>query len=113
MSDEEKKCARPGCDRKLRSDNKKGVCADRSKCLSTESGPTESSAEAPPKAKTRKKTVGGDDADIDIRFSELTHGLGFDADELVLGFKREWIAGVKRAVENGDRTEDARPGRDL
>lgn len=96
-------CLRAGCGRKLRSNNKRGVCGVG--CLSYEAPPsvrvklvTQPEFQVPNNldAKSKKKIM----ADFRI----VAEALGKDPDALLLDAAQHWLAAVRAASEKLDNT---------
>ena len=101
-----KTCSRPGCEKKLRSDNSSGKCA--SNCLSSEAPPAHRAKGAgsrvtivddatPPRAKAPKRTENG--ASL-TRFRLVADALGKDADAILEEFAQAWLEALAQKLED-------------
>lgn len=99
MSDTPTKiCSRPGCTKKLRPDNRSGMCW--SGCLSPEAPPSlraGSGTRAPARPAPREDASLADD-DAMKRFRAVAEGLGFSPDALLNEFAETWLSEVKAKV---------------
>lgn len=91
MSDE-KKC--PHCNKTLRSNNERGVCKQ---CFDKGLRGTAAEPGSP-----RAKPV----ASVRKQFKTITAALGFDADELLDGFRSSWLARIKASVSKAHLDDD-------
>lgn len=102
MSDETKTCERPGCGKKLRSSNTKGVCG--SGCLSDEAPPSQRAKGAGTPRREGKRAAAPESAGSSgalERFRQVAAGLGLDPDAQLEAFAETWLAEVRSKVEDG------------
>lgn len=100
-------CSRPGCNKKLRTDNSTGECS--SNCHSPEAPPAKRAAGAgvkvqvvvPERAPREKRTAGGG-LSVAERFRMVFAGLGRDPEEMLAGFMEASLAEVEKALAAAD-----------
>lgn len=103
MSDPEaKNCSRPGCGKKLRSNNHTGECG--SGCLSPDAPPTKrakgasgASSPAPKRAAPKRKKL-SEREEIMASFRAVASGLGKDPDEEIEKFATGWLDALRERL---------------
>lgn len=80
----DKFCKRPGCTKKLRSDNASGVCS--SNCGSPEAAP-------------RLQGGGGEAKSVMKRFKSVATALGKDPNKILEEAAQGWLDAVLKAIE--------------
>lgn len=93
-------CSRPGCDKKLRSSNTKGVCATG--CRSSEAPPaaraTGTRSESSPRSISPAKVTAEASSALE-RFRVVAEALGKDADAILSEFAQAWLDELAAKVE--------------
>lgn len=95
----EQKCQRPGCTRTLRSNNRKGVCADRNVCEGTDDG-----APRPPPATKPVAVAKAPDAELSLeKFRLVATTLGFNADEILAQLAAGWLESLGEQLREANK----------